>query len=81
LWNEYEAQETPESQFANAVDRMQPAMLNHHAGDESPWKRHGVSHPQAVKRLSPIGDGSSALWSHTEMLIKQARDRGQLTEG
>ena len=81
LWNEYEAQETPESQFANAVDRMQPAMLNHHAGDESPWKRHGVSYPQAVKRLSPIGDGSSALWSHTEMLIKQARDRGQLTEG
>jgi putative hydrolase of HD superfamily len=81
LWNEYEAQETPESQFANAVDRMQPAMLNHHAGDESPWKRHGVTYPQAVKRLSPIGDGSSALWSHTEMLIKQARDRGQLTEG
>jgi len=81
LWNEYEAQETAESQFANAVDRMQPAMLNHHAGDESPWKRHGVSYPQAVKRLSPIGDGSKALWSHTEMLIQQARDRGQLTEG
>jgi hypothetical protein len=40
-----------------------------------------VSYPQAVKRLSPIGDGSAALWSHTEMLIKQARDRGQLTEG
>ncbi len=81
LWNEYEAQETPESQFANAVDRMQPAMLNHHAGDESPWKRHGVSYLQAVKRLSPIGDGSAALWSYTEMLIKQARERGQLTEG
>jgi len=81
LWNEYEAQETAESQFANAVDRMQPAMLNHHAGDESPWKRHGVTYPQAVKRLSPIGDGSKALWSHTEMLIQQARDRGQLTEG
>ena len=81
LWEEYEAQETSESKFANAVDRMQPAMLNHHAGDESPWKRHGVTYPQAVKRLSPIGDGSKALWSHTEMLIQQARDRGQLTEG
>ena len=81
LWNEYEAQETPESRFANAVDRMQPAMLNHHAGDESPWKRHGVSYPQAMKRLAPIGDGSSALWSHTEMLINQARERGHLIEG
>lgn len=81
LWDEYEAQETPASQFANAVDRMQPAMLNHHAGDESPWKRHGVSYPQAVQRLSPIGDGSTMLWQHTQTLINEARSRGHLTEG
>ncbi len=81
LWDEYETQETPASQFANAVDRMQPAMLNHHAGDESPWKRHGVSYPQAVKRLSPIGDGSTALWQRTQTLINEARSRGHLTEG
>ena len=81
LWDEYEAQVTPASQFANAVDRMQPAMLNHHAGDESPWKRHGVSYPQAVKRLSPIGDGSTTLWQHTQTLINEARSRGHLTEG
>ena len=81
LWDEYEAQATPASQFANAVDRMQPAMLNHHAGDESPWKRHGVSYPQALKRLSPIGDGSTTLWQHTQTLINEARSRGHLTEG
>lgn len=81
LWDEYEAQVTPASQFANAVDRMQPAMLNHHAGDESPWKRHGVSYPQAVKRLSPIGNGSTTLWQHTQTLINEARSRGHLTEG
>ena len=81
LWDEDEAQETPASQFANAVDRMQPAMLNHHAGDESPWKRHGVSYPQALKRLSPIGDGSTTLWQHTQTLINEARSRGHLTEG
>ena len=81
LWDEYEDQETPASQFANAVDRMQPAMLNHHAGDESPWKRHGVSYPQALKRLSPIGDGSTTLWQHTQTLINEARSRGHLTEG
>ena len=81
LWNEYEAQETPASQFANAVDRMQPAILNHQAGDESPWKRHGVSYQQAVKRLSPIGDGATELWSYTQTLINQARERGNLTDG
>ena len=78
LWDEYEEQQTPESKFANAVDRMQPAMLNHLAGDESPWKRHGVSVPQAMKRLSPIGDGATALWEHTQFIIQEAHERGHL---
>ena len=78
LWDEYEEQQTPESKFANAVDRMQPAMLNHLAGDESPWKRHGVSVPQAMKRLSPIGDGATALWEHTQVIIQEAHERGHL---
>jgi len=80
LWEEYEARETPESRFANAVDRMQPAMLNHHAQDASPWKRHGVTVPQAVKRLSPIGDGSAALWERTRSIIAEAARRGNLVE-
>ena len=78
LWDEYEEQQTPESKFANAVDRMQPAMLNHLAGDESPWKRHGVSVPQAMKRLSPIGDGATVLWEHTQVIIQEAHERGHL---
>lgn len=80
LWEEYEAMETPESRFANAVDRMQPAMLNHVAGDDSTWKEHGVTLPQAVKRLSPIGDGSEALWAHTQSIIDTARERGHIRD-
>lgn len=80
LWEEYEAQETAESRFANAVDRLQPAMLNHHADDASPWKRHGVTVPQAMKRLSPIGDGSVALWERTQSIIAEAVRRGNLVE-
>jgi putative hydrolase of HD superfamily len=80
LWEEYEAQETPESRFANAVDRLQPAMLNHHADTESPWKRHGVTRPQAMRRLSPIGDGSHVLWEHTREIIATAVARGNLIE-
>ena len=80
LWEEYEEQETPESRFANAVDRLQPAMLNHHADDLSPWKRHGVTVPQAMRRLSPIGDGSTALWERTQSIISEAVRRGNLIE-
>lgn len=80
LWREYEELATPESRFANAVDRLQPAMLNHQAGDESPWKRHGVTVPQAMKRLSPIGDGAEALWLHTQQIIRDALERGHLRD-
>ena len=80
LWEEYEAQLTPESRFANAVDRLQPAMLNHEADGESPWRRHGVTRPQAIRRLSPIRDGSHALWEHTEDIIAIAVQRGNLIE-
>ena len=80
LWEEYEAMETPESRFANAVDRMQPAMLNHMVGDLSTWREHNISRPQAVKRLSPIGHGSERLWQHTLEVIDEAVRRGNLTE-
>jgi len=76
LWEEYEAMETPESRFANAVDRMQPAMLNHQAGDDSPWVRHGVTKPQMMKRLGPIGDGSETLWTHVRTIIDDVVNRG-----
>ena len=81
LWEEYEAMETPESRFANAVDRMQPAMLNHMVGEQSTWREHNISEPQAVKRLSPIGSGSTRLWQHTQEVIAEAVRRGNLTEG
>ncbi|MFM8848385.1 MAG: HD domain-containing protein [Actinomycetota bacterium] len=81
LWEEYEAMETAESRFANAVDRMQPAMLNHMVGEMSTWREHGISEPQAVKRLLPIGDGSDRLWQHTREVIAEAVRRGNLTEG
>lgn len=80
LWEEYEAMETPESRFANAVDRMQPAVLNHVAGEASTWREHGVTTPQAVKRLSPIGHGSATLWAHTQSIIDEARRQGHIRD-
>jgi hypothetical protein len=49
-------------------------------GELSTWREHGISRPQAVKRLSPIGDGSTRLWEHTQEVIAEAVRRGNLTE-
>lgn len=80
LWNEYEAMDTAESRFANAVDRLQPVMLNHVAGAEGPWKRHGVTRGQVVERNTPIERGSRALWSAALIRIDDAAQRGHLPD-
>lgn len=76
LWLEYEAMETPESRFANAVDRLQPVMLNHAAGERSPWVRHGVTYRQVVDRNAPISRGSETLWEAARRRIGEVRARG-----
>lgn len=76
LWAEYEAGETAESRFANAVDRLQPVMLNHAAGALSPWVVHGVTKDQIVQRNRPIARGSRALWAAAQGRIDEAVARG-----
>src|SRR5437762_2142601 len=39
LWEEFEAQESAESRFANALDRLQPLLQNASAGGGS-WRTH-----------------------------------------
>ena len=71
LWDEYEDASTPESRFANAVDRLQPVMLNHASKDEAPWKQHAVTLDQVVARNAPIADGSTALWAAAKRRIDE----------
>lgn len=77
LWEEFEAQETPEAKFAMVVDRLQPMLLNCLTGGAS-WRRHGVTHAQVLARNSCIASGSSALWAHIRALVDEALQNGHL---
>ena len=50
LWDEFEAMETPEAKFANALDKIQPVLLTDQAKGKS-WREHGVrkEHVQKCK--------------------------------
>ena len=61
LWEEFEAQETAESRFANALDRLQPLLNNDHSGGGS-WKAHGVTRTQVLGRMAPIERALPGLW-------------------
>ena len=45
LWEEFEAMETPEAQFAASVDRLQPLLLNLYSEGYA-WKKHGIKKSQ-----------------------------------
>lgn len=70
LWEEFEANETPEANFANALDRTQPIMLNH-ASQGKAWAEHGVALSQIMERNVNIPKGAPKLWDYTyENFIK-----------
>lgn len=75
LWREFEARATPESLFANAMDRMLPTFQNM-ANLGGSWRDFRVTRTKADARLSPIGDGSQAVWEVVRDLLDQAEAAG-----
>jgi len=77
LWDEFEAADTPEARFANALDRLQPLMHNVFT-DGRMWKKHGIVKSQVIERNRKIGDGAPDLWEFARSLIEAAVDKGHL---
>jgi len=61
LWEEFEARQTIESQFANALDRLQPLLQNASAGGGS-WRTHDLGRADVLRRMSPIETAMPAIW-------------------
>lgn len=61
LWDEFEAGATAEARYANALDRLQPLLANHHSRGGS-WRAHGVSKSQVLARMAPIRGALPELW-------------------
>jgi putative hydrolase of HD superfamily len=79
LWDEYEARETPESQFANALDRLQPFLHNYFTLGHT-WQKHGIRKKQVLARMQPVDNGSRLLWDYVSSLIDDAVKKGYLAK-
>jgi putative hydrolase of HD superfamily len=77
LWDEYEENETPESKFANALDRLQPFLHNYFTRGHT-WQKHGIQKSQVIARMQPVDDGSHFLWDYVSGLIDDAVEKGFL---
>lgn len=76
LWDEFELKETPESRFANAIDRMHPMLMNYFSSGRS-WKENNIRGSQVENKNRHIADGAEELWHYcVEHILKPARERG-----
>ncbi len=64
LWEEFEAEETPEAKFAHAMDNIQPSMLNNSTGGKV-WEENKIRLSQILKRNAVTPEGSEKLWDYS----------------
>ena len=75
LWDEFEANDTPEANFAHAMDCLQPTMLNN-ATNGVMWKNNGIKLSQVLKRNEYTKKGSETLWDYqlNELIMKNVEN-------
>lgn len=77
LWDEFEAMETAESRYANAIDRIQPLILNYMTNGHT-WKLGDVHSTQIYKRMDIIRTATPELWHIVEGIINTSIEIGIL---
>ena len=79
LWEEFEERKTPESLFANALDRVQPFLHNYFTRGQT-WQENDIKSAQVIARMRPVDDGAPVLWKYVSSLIDDAVKKGFLAE-
>lgn len=75
LWAEFEAFDTPESRFANALDRLSGILQNHRNGGGT-WIEHDVAREAILARQDPIREALPELWPWVVRVVDEALGTG-----
>ncbi|MEO1163187.1 MAG: HD domain-containing protein [Chloroflexota bacterium] len=79
LWREFEAIETDDAKFANAIDRFLPFLHNDWSDGRSSWLHHAPTYEQVYKRnATGVGQISTELWAYVQKILAQAVEDGWL---
>ena len=79
LFEEYEANETPEARFVRVMDNFQPLLLNN-SNDGNDWKEHGIGKSQVLRRHNKTKLGSNIIWECSEKIIEDNVRKGNLKD-
>lgn len=75
LWEEFEAQATPEARFAAGLDRVWPSVQNFF-NEGGTWKEFGISIENAKEKNRHIARASEDLWQYVVELMERAQRAG-----
>lgn len=77
LWDEFEAGVSEDANFAKALDRLQPIILNQQT-EGGTWPEFNVSKSQVESKCGAIEKGSETLWSAAKQIFSYATYKGWL---
>lgn len=77
LWREFEERMTPESKFANTLDRIQPVLLND-ATEGRAWREHDVCIDQIMSKNEYTSQGSDVLWAYIQEVFEKNMKNGNI---
>lgn len=77
LWKEFEDRKTPESKFANTLDRIQPVLLND-ATEGRAWREHDVCIDQIMSKNEYTSQGSDVLWEYIQEVFEKNMKNGNI---
>lgn len=77
LWREFEERKTPESKFANTLDRIQPILLND-ATEGRAWREHDVCIDQIMSKNEYTSQGSDVLWAYIQEVFEKNIKNGNI---
>ncbi|MEQ5286175.1 HD domain-containing protein [Providencia huaxiensis] len=77
LWNEYDALETPESVYANAIDRAMPMLMNLHNQGQS-WVENNIRLGQVLSKCDYIEQILPEFYQQLKLQLELAQQKGWL---
>ena len=79
LWEEFEARETVDSKYANALDRLQPLLHNANT-DGGTWRIHKVNRKAVMRRMDPVREGMPEVWPTVMKIVESACEKKWIVE-
>jgi putative hydrolase of HD superfamily len=77
-WDEFEANDTAEANYANALDRLQPLLLNMQAGGGS-WHSPEVTRSKVLRRMGPVAVALPGVWPFVVEIVERFSAVGIIT--